>query len=152
MIDTTPSLMQAEEYNKLVKNWTLKTRSKFQHNAPVSGSGNNKTRALRPSIDSSTKRYGKEIGKIRFGFEKHGVYIHYGVGRGYIRNGNAVVRGSKNNENVISQGFKRRPNDWFDVEIKKGIRELSLIAQEYYGDWAMNKLLQQIDKATIQKK
>ena len=155
MQNTTPKLIQVDEYNTLVGGWTIRTRRKFQQNAPVySGREWKKrtTKKLQPSVTSATKKYGIEIGKIRFGFEDQGVFVHYGVGRGYIRQGNTVVRGSKKNEPVKSTGINRKQNDWFDVEIRRGMHELALIAQEYYGDWAMNKLLLQIDKYLIQKK
>ncbi len=157
MQDTTPKLITVEEFNRKVRSWTSQTQRKFEINAPVSEgkfNPNRTTPRLVVSIESSTKKYGIEIGKIRFGFERHGVFVHYGVGRGYIRQGNTVIRGSKKNERVRSTGFHRKPNDWFDVEIKRGFNELSNTVQEYYGDKAMENLLSALDKnkMLIQKK
>lgn len=157
MQDTTPKLITAEEFNIKVRSWTFRTRTKIVNNAPVSDgelSPKRETKRLSVSIDSSTKKYGIEIGKIRFGFERHGVFVHYGVGRGYIRQGNTVIRGSKKNERVRSTGFHRKPNDWFDIEIKRGFNDLANITQEYHGDKAMENLLSAMDKnkMLIQKK
>ena len=155
MQTSTPQLISPEQFNQQVKGWTVKTRRRFAANAPVGtgkSSSKRESKKLAASIESSTKKYGEVIGKIRFGFEKHGVYVHYGVGRGYIRQGNAVVRGSRNQQPVRSPGFNRRPKDWFDVEIKRGIRELADITQQYYGDAAMEKILKDMDKTLIQKK
>ncbi len=157
MQDQTPPLLSVDEFNRKVKSWTLRTRSRFKSNAPVGTGKDSTTRAakkLSMSIHSRTKSKQGPIYKIGFQFERHGVFVHYGVGRGYIRQGGAVVRGSHKNEKVDrTTGFKRRPNDWFDVEVRRGMKELADITQQYYGDWAMEKILEQLEnKALIQKK
>ncbi|NQU33711.1 MAG: hypothetical protein HQ521_10790, partial [Bacteroidetes bacterium] len=43
-------------------------------------------------------RLGKKIGVselVSFSFERHGVFVHKGVGRGYELQGNAVIRTAK---------------------------------------------------------
>jgi len=152
-MNNTPPLMPPEQFNQKVLGWTIKTRSKMIRNAPVGKErSNTQNQSLANSIVSRTKKYDNEIGRISFGFEKHGIYVHYGVGRGYIRQGDTVVRGSKKNEKIKTTGFNRKPNDWFDLEIKAGIKELAEISQEYYGDIALDKILKNMNKALIQKR
>jgi hypothetical protein len=166
MQNTTPRLISVDDFNKNVRSWSVSIRSKIYRNAPV------KSGSLRKSITQRIKKIYGESSRVTFNFERHGVFVHYGVGRGYIRMGNDVVPGRKLNTSesnsmlkrgdnkrdinkmriVFGGSAKRKPNDWFDVEIKFGIRQLADIAQSYYGDKAMNAILQKIDKSLIQKK
>lgn len=153
MGNTTPKLVTPEEFNIKLRSWTANTRSRMKSHAPV-GSGKDwkgrESAKLDISVASRTKRYGLEIGKIAFLFEQHGVFVHYGVGRGYVRQGGSVIRGGEDKKgNRIaskSNGMNRKPNDWFDVEIKRGFNNLADITQEYYGDKAMENLLRELDK------
>ena len=168
MQESTPQLITPEQFNTKVRGWTISVRQRMAGNIPES------TGALKRSLESFVLD-NKEGIPIRayFKFERHGVFIHYGVGRGYIRANGMVVPGRRLNKQEQGQyrkrgenrkdiakmrilyndgSVRRTPLDWFDMEIKVGIRELADIAQEYHGDAALERLLRQIDKATIQKK
>ena len=107
--------------------------------------------------------------------KQYGVFVHYGVGRGWVRQGNTVVRGSRVKKgsdmeaHLKSKGYSRRdikvygvvgsgsgrerkPVDWFDSVLKRHMEELASIAQEYYGDYSQEKLAEMIDRMTIGKK
>lgn len=166
-MDNTPLLITPEEYNKKVTGWATTTRSRMARNLPkISG------KLLRSLTKHIKKEYG-EASRITYNFERHGVFVHYGVGRGYIRVGNMVVAGrrlsqyekdrlmkrgeSKRDVNKLkvinhSAMVSRQENDWFDVEIKLGMNKLADIVQEYRGDEAMKMLLAKFDKITIRKK
>ncbi|MDH6355486.1 hypothetical protein M2132_001829 [Dysgonomonas sp. PH5-45] len=165
MADSTPPLMTEEQFNASVRKWAIPIRNKMVMNAQnkTKGKGkgtsysNIKTQTLEVPLSGSIrssvlKKYGT-ASRVRFSFARQGVYIHYGVGRGYIRSGNGVTRGSKNDKSVKTSGpINRKPVDWFDVEIKNGINALADIVQEYYGDDTMREILEQYDKALIEKK
>jgi hypothetical protein len=98
------------------------------------------------------RKYG-DVAGIRFAFPRQGIYIHYGVGRGYIYSGNSVDRGYKKlpKKQKATGPLKRKPVDWFDVVIKTGIGRLADIVQERYGDRAMTDLLGKETKFFISK-
>lgn len=148
MENSTPKTMSIEEFNDRVKSWTITRRSRMVANAPKE-SGD-----LSQSVSYNFRKNFGHISTIGYKFLRRGVFVHYGVGRGYIRQGNTVVRGSRNKDAKIdlSTGFNRKANDWFDVEIRTGLRELADIARDFYGDMAMYKLLEKIDRFVIQKK
>ena len=166
MEDSTPKLITEDQFNESVRNWTIPIRSRMVMNAQTKTQGkgkgtsysNIKTRVREVPLASSVKysvlkKYGV-ASRVRFSFPRQGVYLHYGVGRGYIRSGNSIQRGFKNQpKNPKAYGsFKRTPVDWFDVEIRMGINKLADIVQEFYGDEAMREILDQYDKALIEKK
>ncbi len=77
----------------------------------------------------------------------------YGVGRGYVRMGGTVVRGSKNPKTKVKSGpLARRPKDWFDATLSREINGLADIAGEYYGDKSAQGVLDELDWLTIVKK
>lgn len=134
-----PKQITIEEYNSLVRGWTVKTRSRMSANAPAESG------QLKSSISYALGKNFGHISKIRYSFPRHGVFVHYGVGRGYIRTGGTVTKVSK------SPGFFRQPEDWFDVEIRNGIGQLAGYAQEFYGDVAMDLLLRKVSNFLIEK-
>jgi hypothetical protein len=172
MADPTPYLMTEAEFNQKIKDWSIQTRNKIRRNAPTGTDNLPDNEKLSFTQASVRKNYGT-ADKITFKFERHGVFVHYGVGRGYVRQGNQVVKGRKLNEGErteklkkgytrktvakmkyaddVSGQIKRTPVDWFDVEIRVGIKKLADIAQEFYGDKVLEKILSQIDKAVIHK-
>ena len=95
-----------------------------------------------------------EIEYIGFRFERHGVFIHKGVGRGYVAAGNSVVRGHKPSNNVkkyakdsnrragniLSNGPMRRHKDeWFNPIIQANMPELADRVAELWLDAAVNE-------------
>ena len=134
-----PKQMTIEEYNSLVRGWTVKTRSRMSANAPA------ETGQLKSSISYALGKNFGHISKIRYSFPRHGVFVHYGVGRGYVRQGGIVIKTAK------SHGFNRNPDDWFDVEIRNGIGQLAGYVQEFYGDLAMQLILEKTSRFLIEK-
>lgn len=160
MEDSIPKLIPEDQFNESVKNWTVVTRRKMRANIQ-SGTKHagkewkgRKSKKLSQSISYRFRKQFGSISSIRYSFERHGVYLHYGVGRGYVRSGNTVTRGKRsgNNSKDISNGaINRTPVDWFDVEIRTGLKTLADAAQEYYGDLALKSILDQSNKALIEK-
>ena len=163
MNNQTPPLISEQQFNEQVKGWTTSVRRKIVASAPVGvghNSANRQTKKLAQSITYGLRFEFGSVSRIRFSFERHGVFVQYGVGRGYIRSGGAVVRGfvtkRKGNKpektTTSSEGINRHPVDWYDSNITEGLPELANYTQEYYGDMAMQSILSKLDKFLIQKK
>lgn len=151
MQESTPQLITPEQFNFKVRGWTISVRQRMAGNVPKSTGPDSKFRTEPKLAASLTHRISKTddiTSRIKYQFERHGVFVHYGVGRGYIRRGGTVVRSSRSR----TAGFNRVPDDWFDVEIRNNMEELAEIAQEFYGDWALEDMLSKIEKFTIQRK
>ena len=152
MQNSTPKLITTQEFNEKVRGWTVSVRSRMARNAPKYTGVESSKRVdpkLAASLSYRIRKDREDISsRIKYQFPRHGVFIHYGVGRGYMREGGAVVKVSRSR----TQGINRRPNDWFDVEIRNNMEDLAEIAQEFYGDWALEDMLSKIEKFTIQRK
>jgi hypothetical protein len=173
MTDSTPDFIKEEEFNRAVAEWSVQTRNKMRRNAPVGKDSLPDSEKL-VFTKASVKKYYGVAGKIQFTFERHGVFVHYGVGRGYVHEGNRVIRGRRLDGNERSAArreghtreevqkmkhaytsggaVKRTAVDWFDIEIRTGIGRLADIAQNYHGDKALEGMLRQMDKALIEKR
>ena len=169
-------LISEKDFNKAVRKWATDIRVKAVNN--VQGSTDNdvrqwkkrKSSKLEDSLRSRVRKTDGVANRVGFEFERHGVFFHSGVGRGYIRVGSSVVRGSRVDSNkklfglFKKQGrtdkdiarmkrlnkskgrFSRKPVNWIDKEIGGKLVALADIAQEYYGDEAMKNVLQQFGK------
>lgn len=160
MSDSDPNYTTVDKFNDDVKKWTVSTRRKMISNIKTNTKDDTKewkgrkTKKLAQSLTYGFRKNHGEAYSIRYSFERHGVFLHYGVGRGYVRNGDTVSRGVRTGKKdfVVKNGsINRKPVDWFDVEIKAGISGLADIAQEYYGDMALQSILDQSNKALIEK-
>ena len=147
------SIMSANEFNQRVKDWgeTVRSRSLGKLVAET----NVYSGELRSRLKSATNT-ARDDGlahAVAFKFVRYGVFVAYGVGNGYIRQGGRVVRGSHDpNRNVKPGPIRRRPVDWLDCNIEQQIQGLADIAADYYGDNAARDVLEQIDRVTIAKK
>ena len=152
MTESTPKLITTQEFNEKVRGWTISVRSRMARNSPKYTGVEWKKRVdpkLAASLSHRIRKDSENISsRIKFQFARHGVFVHYGVGRGYVRESGMVVRSSRSR----TTGVNRRPNDWFDVEIRNNMEDLAEIAQEFYGDWALDDMLSKIEKFTIQRK
>lgn len=148
----TPS-MSASEFNQRVKAWGETVRSRSL--GTLVAETNVYSGELRSRLKSATNT-ARDDGlahAVAFKFLRYGVFVAYGVGNGYIRQGGRVVRGSHDpNRNVKPGPIRRRPVDWLDCNIEQQIQGLADIAADYYGDNAARDVLEQIDRVTIAKK
>lgn len=145
--------METQEYNAKVDAWGKETRNKLKANIAVMT--NLFTGGLRNKLTSKV-RIGRDDGEanaVGFRFLRHGAYVAYGVGRGYVRKGGQVVRGSKNPKTKVKSGpLARHPKDWFDATLSREINGLADVAGEYYGDKSAQGVLDELDRLTIVKK
>jgi hypothetical protein len=174
MTDSTPHLTKTEKFNQEVREWSIRTRNKMRRNAPVGLDSRADDEKLSIGTEYKIHKAYGVAKRVTFDFPDHGIYVHYGVGNGYVREGGSLKRGRKLSRierlNRYSQGhsakqvakmrhvyssslaINRTPVDWFDVEIRVGIQQLADLAQEYYGDRAMNEMLRQMKRSLIEKK
>jgi len=160
MADTTNFMSQAD-FGKLVRQWSVKIKERSLGNLVFHTKVETKARKtpkLQATIKTSIRRYYGDISHIGFGFEPQGIYLHYGVGRGYVRNGGKVKitrkpkRYRKDGKPYKGSEKYREPHDWLDVEIRTGIKELANYVQNYHGDRAMQQVLKMVERVTIEKK
>lgn len=86
-----PQVQNIEKQNQVIKAWIPKVRRGLQSSAKqfTDGKtksfimrGNQKEGKLAKSIGSKTHKNGMAIEGVSFTFERHGVFVHKGVGRG----------------------------------------------------------------------
>ena len=87
--------------NEVVKRGPPKVKRALKNSARIFQGGKQTSFVMRKGrmegklSESISARLGKKTGVIElvsFSFERHGVFVHKGVGRGYELQGNAVVR------------------------------------------------------------
>ena len=118
-----------DAHNEIFKKWVPKVRSTLKTNTAkfTKGKaqgfvvrGNQSEGKLTSSIKAKTKRDGGAVELVSFSFERHGVFVHKGVGRGYQMSGGFVVRTAK------SDSSKRRtPQEWFNPTLDTFMPELA---------------------------
>lgn len=162
--------MTTSEFNKAVREWARKVKN-----------------SATLTVEKETHSSGKLAGSIRFhqrffkgvteriGFEfvKHGIFVQYGAGRGYVVKNGVLMKGFRATKPQIAilmqRGYakkdaedmkysfdggrlKRHPVDWVNGPIKDNIKKLADICQEYYGDQTLEYILQNYDHLLIGKK
>ena len=164
--------MTEAEFRSALKDWGVDIRSLLRSNLRGHGTG-----ALVKSIKIRVKESNKtETHYVGFNFQHYGIFVAYGVGRGWIRMNGSVVRGSRVKKGSVGElllkkkgystkdlrsyrilyndegGKQRKPLDWFDSVLTNNIESLGDIAVEYYGDYALQRLAEMMRRMTITKK
>ena len=136
---------QTESFNKEVTQWGFKTRNLLKNSISrlsMKGKGD-----LMRSLQMKTKKDSGEIDRIIFNFQRHGVFFHKGVGRGYIIISGRVIRGkrkegSKHGSNTfensiqhtVSGPIRRHPKPWFTPVFEQEIPHLADIITKAKAD------------------
>ena len=164
--------MTQEEFELRLQVWAETARSHMQGKISSGTHGSGKlSKDIKIKVKENRDGSGHSIG---FNFKKYGVFVHYGVGRGWIRQGGTLVRGSRvkkgsvleaqlkqrgyNSKDIkkyvvsASGGKGRKPVDWFDSVLRAEIQELANIAEEFYGDNALKRLEEMLSRMTLEKK
>jgi hypothetical protein len=163
---TNNKLMTEAEFNAAVRKWANSIRSEMVESASnefakgksgaFSSIKDQKThQKLTESINRKVKSDYGVASSVGFGFAKQGIYLHYGVGRGYVRSGGSTVRASNIRQKLkrshATGNMERRAVDWFDSKIRMGFGTLANTVQEFYGDRALENLLNNLEKFLIKK-
>ncbi len=118
-----------QQQNYAVLKWVPKVRRILTSQARKLSDGKNVPKVIRgtrtekklaQSITSKTKRNYGEIDTITYSFERHGVFVHKGVGRGYEAQGGLVIRTAKG-----PQIKSRKPVEWFNPVLDAYLPELA---------------------------
>lgn len=149
-----PEKISTEDYNSRVSEWGYNVAQQLKASIGLllsKGKGD-----LLKSLRTKTKKDFGEIDRITYGFQRHGVFAHKGVGRGYKMIGGKVMRVSgsegaafvaayakiKNREHTTKvltvAAIKRQPVEWFNPIINENIDELANMVTSMRADQAVN--------------
>lgn len=131
--------------------WTPKVRRALRSSARWFSDGKSSSFVIRDhgkqvekrlaeSIGSYTRKDSNVINKIAFKFERHGVFVHKGVGRGYRASGTGFV-------NRIAKGPQLRPRiavEWFNPVLDKHLPELANRIAQINADAVVNSTAMKI--------
>ncbi|MBV5313608.1 MAG: hypothetical protein JZU47_09955 [Prolixibacteraceae bacterium] len=138
--------------NELIQKWTPKVRSALRSSARWFSDGKFESAVLRHGgkqlekklASSINSKVGKDLGLanyVGFQFERHGVFVHKGVGRGYQSNGLGFVRRTAINP---PRGQQRIAVEWFNPVLDKYLPELADGIAEINADAAVNTIKMRI--------
>lgn len=106
--------------------------------------------------DTVVRNEGEQIrsyARVRFRFPRHGAFVHYGVGRGWIRQSGTVVRGWRHSVKKVSKNAKgRKAVDFLDRHIQANANEFIDLAMEWTQDRALSAIRKELRKMTLTKK
>ena len=143
MAITTTGGLNPDAQNQVITQWASMVQSRMRNSTSsfINGKEGTITRPgrtekkLSSSIRTqSRKTYGIITGQS-FIFERHGVFVHKGVGRGYQMQGGMVVRTAKS---AIPDPQKREPVEWFNPVILQSLPELADKLAEINADAIVN--------------
>ncbi len=141
-----PDPQTVQQQNALVLKWTPMVRSSLRGSARWFSDGKTESFVLRDGGKQTEKKLaasiiskvGKEFGLanyVGFSFERHGVFVHKGVGRGYQSNGNGfVTRTAK----YPARHRERIAVEWFNPVLDRNIPILANELANINADAAVN--------------
>ena len=165
--------MTKEEFETLLRAWGDMVRNDMRQRLGSTHGSGDLAKNIKVSIGESRKTSTHFVG---FKFNRYGVFVAYGVGRGWIRQdgqvvaGSRVKKGSELHEQLKKRGYSnrdirkyavgggksRKSIDWFDSAIRDNVEMLADLASEYYGDYSMEQMVEKLDeminRMTIRKK
>ena len=139
--------------NEAVSKWASMVQRRLRDRTSVFVHGKDGTisrpgrieRNLNDSIKSLTKKSYGVIDRVTYTFERHGVFVHKGVGRGYEMQGGMVVRTAKLEDPTTRQPTwwgddprPRLPNEWFNPLLDQTLPELADKLAEINADAVLN--------------
>lgn len=134
MMRDTKRKMLLQTYNRELRSWGNTNKGNLE--SSISSNMTNAPKlinSLRANFYTEKVIEGNQIYRLGFSFRREGVFVHYGVGKGYERKGGQTVRTAK------SQTTKeRRPKNWFNSVIQENINNLNSIVSNYHEDLIIN--------------
>ena len=150
---TSGADFDAKGQNEAVSKWESMVQRKLRDRTSVFMHGKEGTinrpgrieRNLNDSIKSLTKKSYGVIDRVTYTFERHGVFVHKGVGRGYEMQGGMVIRTAKSEDPATREPTwwgddprPRLPNEWFNPLLDQTLPELADKLAEINADAALN--------------
>ena len=132
----------SKEQNAVVRKWISMVQKRLKLNTASFSHGKNQSRfhhgrlerKLTDSLRSQTKQKYGVIDQASIIFERHGVFVHKGVGRGYKMVGGTVVRTAKS----VIPLTTRVPREWFNPAIDQLLPELVEKLEQINTDAVIN--------------
>lgn len=101
MKDSTPHLITAAEFNAQVRRWASEIKGMAQATLATGTHGTGQLRDRFAAFVDTTRHTDPAVDgqgeapayKVKFGFDRYGVFRAYGVGRGWVRVGGVLTRG-----------------------------------------------------------
>ncbi len=148
-----PKDISQDEYNKRVTEWGSNVGVKLR--ASIRMLMNDGKGKLVKSLRLKTAKWYGEVDKLSYHFERHGVFAHKGVGRGYIMVGGNIVhvKGFQTKASIMKMfsaarkskwitnkdtGLKRQADEWFNPVVQDNIKDLADLVAELNADRAVN--------------
>ena len=143
----------AKAQNEAVSKWASMVQRKLRDRTSWFDHGKRGTinrpgrieKNLGDSIKSVTKKQYGVIDRVTYTFERHGVFVHKGVGRGYEMQGGMVVRTAKSEDPATRQPTwwgddprPRLPNEWFNPLLEQTLPELADKLAEINAEAVLN--------------
>jgi hypothetical protein len=115
------------EQNEVVKKWASMVQTRLRANAGAMSNGKDsfvmrgevREKKLADSIVARTRTINGVISNVSFSFERHGIFVHKGVGNGYSIKSGMVTRTAK------GEPMNRHPKEWFNPPIDQTLPELA---------------------------
>ena len=137
------------KYNAMVKSWSGFVTRKLSASAAgfVHGKGGTVTRGTKSGKQRTEKQLSKSITNrvylyygqadhVGFNFERHGVFVHKGVGRGHPISGGMVLTSTNYEPGKVSKD--RKPAEWFNPVLNEALPRLADKIAEMNADAAVN--------------
>lgn len=137
------SMEEIRELNQAILGWIPKVRSKLKTSVLQFNDGKTQSFVIRKrkvgkqkefklilSLDSRSHREFGAIDGVGFLFERHGVFVHKGVGRGYKADGSVSVKHPSGNPRV--------PVEWFNPIMQQKVPELADRLAQISADAVLN--------------
>lgn len=101
MKDSAPHLITAAEFNAQVRRWASEIKALAQATLATGTHGTGRLREQFAAFVDTTRHTDPNVDgqgeapayKVKFGFDRYGVFRAYGVGRGWVRVGGVLTRG-----------------------------------------------------------
>ena len=142
-----------KEQNAAVTKWASMVQRRLRENTSYLSYGKDGMisrpgrieKKLGESIRASTKKSYGVIDRVTYTFERHGVFVHKGVGRGYEMQGGMVIRTAKSEDPATRKGTwwgddprPRTPFEWFNPTLEQTLPELADRLAEINADAVVN--------------
>lgn len=143
---TQPNTQLIADQNSIVYRWAPYVRSALRGSARWFSDGKTESFVIRDGGKQTEKKLaasimskvGKEFGLanyVGFSFERHGVFVHKGVGRGYESNGNGFVTRTARYPARVRE---RIAVEWFNPVLDRNIPKLADEIANINADAAVN--------------
>lgn len=135
-------------HNEIITQWASKVKRQLVKSASWFSAGKDEPFVMRgpqregklaKSIETKIHKDFGAIDRLTYNFERHGVFVHKGVGRGYAVSGSFVTRTA-----IGDQKRSRVAVEWFNPILDKYIPELANKLAELDANIAVNATLMHI--------